>query len=192
MGLDEKETIELNGQIKVGVKILGIQGFAKEISTFKNLKAPPTRTPVMRTFVVNPEYQFLIASDNSSIIKRLQSAVQAPTFPLYLGNTECLASVRKVSDIADVKPLRDNAKLYSCVIPFPRGGEAVARTELRHEGGVFYPPHVYRTVHSFKWTEKGRDIESFIRLMMFTGCQVEMKKGRVDTYDWLGERVCLF
>jgi CRISPR-associated protein Cas5 subtype I-B len=193
IGLDEKATIELNHEIKTGLRILRIGGFAKEIALLKNLKTPPTMTPIMRRFVTTPEYQIFIASTDSSQIERSRSALEGPVYPFYLGNTECLAWIKEISQVMDVKPVTRKIDLYDCVIPMPKGAKATVRTDSKEsQAQVLYPPQTYRTVHSYKWTKRGRDIESFIRLLMFTGCKVELEKGRADAFDYSGEIVCLY
>jgi hypothetical protein len=74
----------------------------------------------------------------------------------------------------------------------PSGANAIVRTDSTRDGQVLYPPKIYRTVHSYKWTKRGRDIESFIRLLMFTGCKVELEKGKPEAFDYAGETVCLY
>jgi hypothetical protein len=194
LGFDEKETIELNRTIRVGVRILRLGGFLSEISMMKNLKGEQTSTPIMRKLLVNPEYEIYVAHQDPAVIENVRSAVDAPAYPLYLGNTECLAFVRKTSEIERVRLSKDQKQkqLYSCTVPLSKHAEAIVRTDIKKARQVLYPPRTYRTIHSYKWTKKGRDIESFIRLLMFTGCQVELKKGEVDAYDWSGEKICLF
>ncbi|WP_290596143.1 MULTISPECIES: CRISPR-associated protein Cas5 [unclassified Archaeoglobus] len=172
LGLDESETIKLGDKLKVGVKILEIKGFAREIVTTFNYKVkPPERTPIMREILVNPTYRVYLGSEDKDLLKSIIEALKKPKYSLYMGISEFLARVTKISKLQKFDGVME--KRFGCIVPI--NGEYKVRVEL-DVGKSYFPPKICKTVYSYEITKKGRNPKKFINLLMFLGYDVELEK----------------
>jgi CRISPR-associated protein Cas5t len=185
LGLDESDTISLSDKLLVGSKILHLKGYAKEITTAVNLKRDGGRTPVMRNLVVEPHYRIFVGSQDKGLILRLHDAIRAPIFSLYLGISECLASLANTSEVTNATLVK--AKLFKCTVPLSSNVEY--NTKVEEKGKTIFLPERARTVHSFVLLPNGRMPASYVNLLMFYNCAVELSKS-LTAYDFR-EPVCM-
>jgi len=172
MGLDEKETIELGNKLKVGVRILELKGFAREIvTTFNYKEKPPILTPIMREILVNPTYRVYLGSEDRELLKFVNEALIKPKYPLYMGISEFLARVVKISKLQKFEEVRE--KCFSCIVPANGGYKVKIKPE---SGKKYFPPKICKTVHSYGVTKKGRNPKKFTSLLMFFGYDVELEE----------------
>lgn len=171
-GLSESETISISEKLFVGLKVLSLKGHAKEITTSINQKPDGGRTPVMRNFVVDPYYQIFVGSQENELILKLHGAIKNPLFPLYLGISECLADITNISEILSIKMVK--AKRFRCTLPLSAGIEY--NTKIDEKGKIMFLPERARTVHSFVFSDRGRIPVSYVNLLMFYNCAVELNK----------------
>jgi CRISPR-associated protein Cas5 subtype I-B len=190
LGMSERDVVELGKRLLVGFRIVEIRGFANEITTALNLKSPPTRTPVLRSILVEPSYEICIASDDVGLLSRILQSLREPIYPLYLGISDFLAQVTKVDDVVS-SLTRRTSKVLECVAPVT--GEDKHIVKLQEPlSGFYVPPRKYHTVHSFKLTPKGRQPNSHIDLLMFFKCDIEFtQEKRVYEFED-GARFCIF
>lgn len=185
-GLGEKDTILLSDKLYVGVKILSLNGIAKEIITAINQKESKlTTTPIMRSLIVKPVYRIFVGSNNKDIINDILYAIQNPTYPLYLGISDCIAEIKTVSEMHDVN--LDTCDLFKCIIPI----NDIGFTTYIEEGKITFMPELNKTVYSFKYSSKGRIPDKYVKLLMFYNCKVKLESP-VNAYYIDGEYICLF
>lgn len=172
MGLDEKETIKLGNKLKAGVRILELKGFAREIVTTFNYKVrPPERTPIMREILVNPAYRIYLGSEDIDLLKLTIEALRKPKYPLYMGISEFLARVTKISKLQKFDEVME--KRFNCIVPINGGYKVRIEPDV---GKRYLPPKICKTVYSYEVTKKGRNPKKFINLLMFIGYDVELEK----------------
>lgn len=183
-GLNEKYTIELSDKLYIGIKILSLNGVAKEIITAINQKKPNLTTPIMRSLIVKPIYRIFIGSNDRGIINDIRYAIQTPVYPLYLGISDCIAEIKTISDIynADL----NTADLFTCIIPINNSNFTSCT-----EGGMMFMPELNKTVYSFKHSPKGRIPDKYVKLLMFHNCKVKLEKP-FNAYYIDNEPICLF
>ncbi len=183
-GLGEEDTIKLSDQLYIGIKIISLNGTAKEIIAAKNLKKSDLTTPVMRTVLVKPVYRIFVGSSYKETIEDILEAVQRPKYPFYLGISDYLASINNISEIYNSE--RITADTFSCIIPLHNGSYST----YVEEGKIAFMPELSRTVHSFKYSQ-GRIPDRYVRLLMFYNCKVKLKES-IYAYNIKGEPICLF
>jgi CRISPR-associated protein Cas5 subtype I-B len=172
LGLNERETIEIGEKTTVGCKINKIGGFSKEITTAYNFKEkPPQKTPIMREIIINPEYRIHVASEDRGLIKKIHKYLHTPRYPLYLGISEFLAYIKKVSEVQKYKKVQ--SRKFDCIVP--KDGAYNIKVNLETEK-KYFPPKEFKTIHSYAFTRKGRVPVKFINLLMFFGYEIEFQK----------------
>ena len=187
MGLDEKETIKLGNKLKVGVRILELKGFAREIITTFNYKVkPPERTPIMREILVNPVYRIYLGSEDIDLLKLIVEALRKPKYPLYMGISEFLARVTKISKLQKFDGVME--KHFKCIIPLNGNFKVKIEPEVG-EGYIF--PKICKTVYSYEITEKGRNPKKFVNLLMSLGYDIELQEPIKAYKTEENEVVCL-
>lgn len=185
---EEKEVIELNNNILTGVKILGMEGFAREIIIAWNLKGGSIQpTPIYRNLIVKPHYKIFVASEDKEFLETIRQSLFRPEHPLYLGISEALATIKEVSRIVSIQ-----ASLTNIVrtIGYVIDKEKIPVHKVNNSE-IIIPAKRYHTVKSFKLTKKGRIPDEYIDLVMFYGGYLEYKKP-VQSYNINGEMVALF
>lgn len=187
LGYSEGDTINRLNNIRVGVKVLSVDGYAKDIVTAINQKQDGGRTPVMRTLLVKPLYRIFIGSEDERLIEYIREGLIAPNYPLYLGISDCLAYVKDISTVRRVNA--KDADQFSCIVPYD------GRTYnyyIKDNGKMIFTPEVVKTVHSFVLTRKGKKPSKYIELLMFYNCEVKLEKGikAYDDYE-VGESICM-
>ena len=172
MGLNEKKTAELSSYLRVGVRILDIRGFSKEIIIAYNYKMkPPERTPIMREILVEPMYRIYLGSGDKDLLENIIKALMLPKYPLYMGISEFLARVTKISNLQQYHKVME--KHFSCIIP------ANSRYKVKINPGIgkkYFPPRKYKTVYSYEITKNGRKPKNFVNVLMFFGYEIELEK----------------
>lgn len=185
MGLNESDTISLSNKLYVGSKILSMKGYAKEITTAINQKSGGGRTPVMRSLVVNPSYRLYVGSEEKELIQQLHNAIRSPVFPLYLGISECLANTTNIEKARNIA--LTESKVFRCTIESPT--DISYTTKVDAKGKIIFFPELVRTVRTFTLSPKGRMPLSYVNLLMFYNCSVELKRS-IGAYDF-GEPICM-
>ena len=191
MGGDEKSTIELSNRsgLYIGVKILLIKGIAKEIIRVKNLKEHTlTETPILRTLIVSPTYRLYIASNNKELLEDMRSALQNPTYSLYLGISEFLARISNISEIYDIEA--NTTTMLSCIVPFNNFNNIEYSTHIIDNNKLVLLPEISKTVYSFEYTNKGRNPKEYINLIMSYNCELRFKNP-IQSYKIGEENICL-
>lgn len=183
-GYSEEETITKLTDVYVGVKILSIDGYARDITTAINQKPDGGRTPVMRTMLVRPLYRIFIGSGDERLIEYAREALLEPRYPLYLGISDCLSYIKCVSKVMSINAI--NADRFNCVIPYDGGGY---NYYSKGDGKMIFTPEIVKTVHSFILTRKGRKPNKYIKLLMFHNCEVKLEKN-IIAYN-VGEPICM-
>jgi|FaiFalDrversion3_1042247.scaffolds.fasta_scaffold00239_3 CRISPR-associated protein Cas5t len=188
MGIDEKSTIELSNRsgLYIGINILLIKGIAKEIIHVRNLKGSMlTETPTLRTLIVSPVYRLYIASNDEELLEKIRASLYNPVYPLYLGISEFLAKILNISNIYTIESCT-TTKL-SCVVPF---NNIEYSTHIIDNNKLVFLPEISKTVYSFKYTNKGREPEKYINLLMSYNCELRFENP-IQSYHIEGENICL-
>ncbi|MEM2741290.1 MAG: CRISPR-associated protein Cas5, partial [Nitrososphaeria archaeon] len=145
--IDEKEIIDLNERILTGVRILNVKGFAQEIINIKNLKGKTVQfTPVYRNLIVKPTYRIYLGSNDRKLIISIQDALKSPKHTLYLGISEALATIEKISPIDIVR--KDSVLIIDSVAPIT--DEENLPLHKVNKRDFIIPARRYHTVKSFK------------------------------------------
>lgn len=186
LGYNEADTINRLSSVYVGVNILSVNGYAKDIMMAINQKKADAggRTPVMRTLLVKPLYRIFIGSEDERFIEEIREGLLAPTYPLYLGISDCLAYIKDISKVSRVNA--KNSNRFSCIVPYD--GTPYSYYSKDNDKIIFIP-EIVKTVHSFDITKKGKKPRRYIDLLMFYNCEVELKKS-IIAYD-VGESICM-
>jgi CRISPR-associated Cas5-like protein len=186
LGYGEKEIIELNDELSVGVEVLKIKGFAREMTTAINLKfGIPERTPVLRNLIIGPRYRLYVAC-KKVLLDKLHKAIHEPAYPLYLGISECLAEVDNITSPKKLRIIKETN--FQCVAP--KNGKIYGYKLIAPKVRVVVP-RVFKTVHSYTHTPKGRMPSKWIELIMFYNCELEFKEP-IDAFEFAGKKVCFF
>jgi len=202
LGLGEAETIELGKKLLIGLKIIDIKGFANEVTTALNLKPPakekdeestptswPTRTPVLRSLIVEPRYEVCVASIDTDLLSRIAEGLRSPFYPIYLGISDFIACVTRVDDTKILT--KASRKTIDCATPVTSKDKPIERLH-GSLAGLYVPPRKYHTIHSFRLTPKGREHDRYIDLLMFFRCSVQFSHDReVYTFED-GAHFCVF
>ena len=151
LGYDETQTVELVDKLRIGVKILQIKGFIKEITTFFNYKnKPPETTPIMRELVVSPRYKVYVATEDETLLNQIADSLKHPFYPIYLGISDLIGYIVQIRNI-EVQEYK--TKLFDCITPFYENLNYVVRIK-ENVSGVMIPPKIYRVPKKFEL--KGR------------------------------------
>lgn len=190
LGYDnEKQIIELNEKVLIGVKILSLKGFAREIVNIKNLKGGSIQfTPVYRNLIVKPTYRIFVSSEDKELIIKIYEALNAPKHPLYLGISEALAVIEKISSIDSLR--QSSSTIVDSIAPVI--DEENLPLHKINKGEIVIPARRYHTIKSFKLTKKGRMPQEYIDLIMFYGGYLEFKKAPINAFEIQNDRVPLF
>lgn len=176
LGFNEEETIELMDKLLIGVKILNINGFAKEITTFYNYKEKkPLATPIMREILIKPKYRIYVGCKDSTFVSDLIDALKRPRYTLYLGISDYIATIK---DVKKVTFTETKSNMFDCVIPYVDGYKV---TLGDNPAKFLIPPKQYRVVYSYELTKRGRRPSKMTDVLMFFGYQVELPKD-LDAY----------
>ena len=178
LGYDELQTMELTDKLRIGVKVLQIKGFIKEITTFFNYKSkPPETTPIMRELIVNPKYKIYVASDDTTLLNQVREALEHPVYPIYLGISDLIGYITQIQDI---ELSECKAKHFDCIIPLTDDINYVVRVK-ESVSGVMIPPKIFRVPKKFEIKGRGRSPKSLQNVLMFFGYQIELSK-ELDAY----------
>lgn len=187
LGYNEEDTITKLTNIYIGIKILSLNGYAKDIMTAINQKPEGGRTPVMRTLLVNPSYRIFIGAKDEKQIEYIREGALAPKYPLYLGISDCLAYIKNISSISNVNAI--SANNFNCVIPMATN--IGYDYYIKDNNKMIFAPEIVKTVYSFVPTPKGKKPDRYIDLLMFHNCEVKLKKNIRAYPDDVGEPICL-
>jgi CRISPR-associated protein Cas5 subtype I-B len=189
-GFSEKETEELTKKVKVGCIVLRLKGFLKDLVIMDNQKGKQiVKFPRTRKFLVGPKYRFFIASENRDLLVRLSQHISSPKHIPYLGISDCLAYIRKISKIKTARHVQLN-DTESMV-----GVEVVEEdldfyTKLKKAGDFTVYTETVKSSTAFQITEKGRKPTSHKKFLMSVNCRLFFKKP-IEGYEIDGENVCL-
>ena len=59
--------------------------------------------PRARKFIVNPRYRIYVAGNDIALINNLRTGISFPQYTPYLGISDCLAYIRYISKLTDIK-----------------------------------------------------------------------------------------
>lgn len=188
LGYGEKDTITKLTDIYIGIKVLSLNGYARDIMTAINQKPNGGRTPIMRTLLVNPSYRIFIGSKDEQLIEDIRKGILSPHYPLYLGISDCLAYINCISTIINVSATNTNE--FNCVIPITTN--IGYNYYIKNNNKMIFTPEIVKTIYSFVLTSKGKKPEKYIELLMFHNCKVKLEKEiRAYYVDDVEEPICL-
>lgn len=174
LGYSEKDTYgQLAKELQVGIEILEIKGFAREIIRIRNLKGKDiTETPTMRNLLVKPKYQIYLGIENEELSQKISSALKDPKFPIYLGSSDFLAfPIIEVATFNQLNSKEEN--LFECVVPEIKKINKFISDRLRNTTNeqLIIPAKKYKTVKDWEITDRGRRPE-FINLIIGYNCLI--------------------
>lgn len=174
-GKNRKELVEQNSKIKVGVEIVNIEGFLKEIVNTKNLKGDKTFTPVTRKSIVQPKYKVYVGSEESKLLKNIKEGLKSPSYPLYLGISDFLATVEGIKGL---RPLEKCKKKETSTIIEGNQRKYVVRKkgEEIEEGTYMIPPKKERVITKFEMKNGKRKPQESKKMLMFYNCKIEFNE----------------
>ncbi len=186
-GLEESQVGDLAKRIRVGCKPISLSGTLRDMSLIENQKeTPPKKIPRMRKFLVNPKYRIFIASEDTDFLIKLKDSVKSPQHIPYLGISDCIASIRFVSDIMEAHPIM--SKEYDCIIPFDDNNNFT--TIVKDQNSLTMFSQIISTPTSYVIMVKGRKPVSQRRYLMSVNCKIKFRKN-IEGIEVGGENVCL-
>lgn len=199
-GFSESECEDkLNNNILVGCNILTIRGYLKDISLMSNQKENKyIGFPRARKFIVNPRYRIYVAGNDIALIDNLRTGISFPKYTPYLGISDCLAYIRYISKLTDIKETKlketdsivclgerrilnendlkenqtpnKNSLNNDFVIP-------QFHTTIKNEESLTVNPELITVPRSYIITETdGRKPNSVEGLLVFSNCTISFKK----------------
>ena len=187
-GYTESETEELRNKIKVGCVIRHLNGFLRDLTITDNQKGKThlVKMPRMRRFLVGPKYRIYVGSEDKQFLTQVQGFVKKPQHSLYLGISDCLAYVRDISKISQVK----TGKFKKTSSVFMIESDNKYSTTLKEENQITVSPQIIKSPTSYVITETGRRPENFEMFLMAVNCTISFSKPVVGI-QLNGENVCL-
>ena len=176
LGYSEKDTYgALAKKLKVGIEILEINGFAREITKLRNLKGKDiTETPTMRNLLVRPEYRIYLGLEEDELLQEISKAIEKPKFPLYLGTSDFLAFPITEITLFDTL-ISGKENLFECVVPEIKKIDRFITDRIRNNKReqLVIPAKRYKTVRDWKVTDRGR-MPEFIDLIVGYNCLIKI------------------
>jgi len=193
LGYSEEDTYEvLAKKLKVGIEILEINGFAREITKLRNLKGKEEeRTPTMRNLLVRPKYRIYLGLEENELFQKISRAIKEPKFPLYLGGSDFLAFPITEITLFDTLIL-GKENLFECVIPEVEKIDWFITDRIRNnkKRQLVISAKRYRTVRDWKITDRGR-MPEFIDLIVGYNCLIKTTP-KLPCYYFAKKPIVLF
>jgi|GEM_PF-3108999 len=193
LGHSEKDTYEaLAKKLKVGIEILEINGFAREITRLRNLKGKEEeKTPTMRNLLVRPKYRIYLGLEENELLEKISRAAEEPKFPPYLGSSDFLAfPVTEITLFDTLTSRKEN--LFECVVPEVEKIDwfITDRIKDNKRGQLVIPAKRYKTVRDWKVTDRGR-VPEFIDLIVGYNCLIKTTP-KLPCYYFAKKPIVLF
>ncbi len=193
LGYSEKDTYEvLAKKLKIGIEILEINGFAREIIRLRNLKGKEEeKTPTMRNLLVKPRYRIYLGLEENKLFEKISRAIEKPKFPPYLGSSDFLAfPITKITLFKTLTSGKEN--LFECVVPEIRKIDWFITDRIKNNKReqLVIPAKKYKTVGDWKITDKGR-IPEFIDLIVGYNCLIKTTP-KLHCYYFAKKPIILF
>jgi CRISPR-associated protein Cas5 subtype I-B len=186
-GLNEESTEDMCKRIKVGCMILRLNGFLKDLVMMENQKNKQiTKFPRARKFLIEPKYRIYAASEETEVISKIWESVHHPKYTPYLGISDCIAYIRSISKIMEIK----NRKMRetSSIVGLAEGYNYTTR--LRDANTFTIYPEIVESPTSYQVTKRGRVPGNRKKFLMSVNCKITFKEP-IDGYEIDGENICL-
>jgi len=186
-GLNEKSTEDMVERIKVGCRVLKINGFLKDLVMMENQKnRQVTKFPRSRKLLIGPKYRIYVACEEMELISIIHECVHHPKYTPYLGISDCIASIRTVSEITEIKLIKITDT--SSIVNLADGLSYT--TKLKDANALTIYPEVVESPKSYVLTERGRIPNNHIKFLMSVNCEISFKEP-IEGYTFDGENICL-
>lgn len=146
LGLAPPDLQPLYDQLQVGVVLHSWGGLARDLWGYTKLKQhdEPEAAVVIRELIYEPRYVIYVASDVADLLRRLQTALRDPVYPLRFGRGEDLALIRGVPEFVVLwEPLAPMTLRWT-LLPFILGERGCALEPLSTTSPPRKPPRPVR------------------------------------------------
>jgi CRISPR-associated protein Cas5 subtype I-B len=186
-GLNEELTEDMVERIKVGCVVLKINGFLKDLVIMENQKNKQvTKFPRTRKLLIEPKYRIYVGCEEMELISRIRESVHHPKYTPYLGISDCIAYIRTISEIREIKVSKITAT--SSIVNLEEGFRYT--TKLKDANTLTIYPEVVESPTSYQLTKRGRVPNNSTKFLVSVNCKVSFKEP-IEGYIIDGENICL-
>ncbi len=194
LGYDEIQVEKLGENIQIGCIVKKLKGYLKDLAIVNNQKnqkgGQNIKTPRTRKFLIDPLYQIFVFSDDSPLLEEIQSSIRKPKFVPYLGISDCLAYIRSISKISQVKLIQSN-EIKSLVnldkIYKEKQDNRFVTTIIDHKMLTVYPFYALCPTKYIIY-DNGRQPINFQRILMSVNCLIKFEK-EINIYQLDGDNI---